>query len=40
MDKIKDNFCKILVFHTGVVDSDLLECDGMSFAISQRCERS
>ena len=38
MDKIKDNFCKILVFHTGVEDSGLLECDGMSFGISQHCE--
>jgi hypothetical protein len=38
VDKIKGNFCKILVFHAGVEDSGLLEYDGMSFDISQHCE--
>lgn len=34
MDKIKGNFCKILVSHTSIEDSSLLGCDGVSFGIS------
>jgi hypothetical protein len=40
VDKIKGYFCKILVSHTDVEDSGLLECDGVSFGISQHCEGS
>jgi len=32
VDEIKDNFCKILVFHTGVEDSGLLEYDVSSIS--------
>lgn len=38
--KIEGTFCKILVPHTGVEDSGLLEYEGMSFGISQHCKGS